>query len=270
MHRFADLLEFYSILHRIVKGWQPRFPHSDGPEGKHLRLNTFGVIRALSDWDADNLKKNVGYTNKTYFFSRPFHDSEYQPNALRVEYPGLAVRENDFQNFDPLDGRSNKRKLLHSLTLIVADQVPFRENSATGADTTGRTIEEVGNDVRTRMSELLLVMGRFHYFTGYLSNTVIFEGWYDEVQVEQLKTDGVIDQYIRDEALHSYVTVVNPATGEVFYEVPNNNLCICTLGLTVETSTCFTLPSMVYDDPVDPVAATQTSEQTFQGETPPT
>lgn len=264
MHRFSDLLEFYAIPYRIVKGWPASFASTTSQETRSARINTFAVIRSLNDFNADNLKKTVSYTSRNYFFSRPWHDSQYQPNALRCEYPALGVREDTFQLNEPLDAGSSKRHTFHTLAFILTDQLPHRENNQIDPAASARTIEEVGNDLRLRMAQLLLVMGRFVYAKAYLVNVLQFEGWYDKAHLEQLKTDGVIDRYIVDDYLCSYVTGVTPAQGEVFYETGGDNLAVCIVTLTLETASCPLLPVIAYENPLESTPDSEVFEQHLQ------
>jgi hypothetical protein len=271
MHRISDLFEFYSILYRIVKGWPPSYHSSTSQETRSERLNTFAVVRSLSDLDADNLKKTVEYASREHFFSRYWHDSQYQPNALRVDYPALLVREDTFTLSDPLDGKSSKRRTTHNLTFLLCDKMPSREDNHIDPVSSARRIEEVGNDCRIRMAQVLLVLGRFVWASGYLSNTLVFSGWFDRSYLESLKTEGVIiDKYIVDDSLASYITNVAPTQGEVFWEVTSSNLVVCSTTLTLEVSSCVDLPTIVYDDPVDPEVVSQIFEGNFNPlENPP-
>jgi hypothetical protein len=262
MHRITDLLEFYSILYRVVKGWPASYASSTSQETRSERVNTFGVVRSLADFDTDNLQKTVEYAGRKHFFSRVWHDSEYQPNALRVEYPALAVREDTFSLSDPLDAKSGKRRTTFNLTLLMCDKLPSKEDNSIDPVSSARRIEEVGNDVRVRMAQLLLVLGRFVYATGIKSNATLFQGWFDTQHLEYLKTDGVIDRYIVDDALLGYISNVNPTQGEVFYQVTSNELVVCSTSITIEVSNCVELPTIAYDSPVD---ATPT-HQIFEGE----
>lgn len=266
MQRLTDLLQFYSICYRIVKGWPATFENAGAQETRHKRINTFGVIRNLSDFDTDNLQKTVQYTSKDFFFSRVWHDSQYQPDALRVEYPTLGIREETFQLTEPLDIASGRRRTTHSLILMLADQIPVIESVTGDPFSSARTIEEIGNDLREKMAQLLLTLGRFIYAETQKAGVPVFEGWYDKNHLEDLKADGtLIDNYIEVDNLLSYITAVAPAQGEVFYEPGSDNLVVCILPLTVETSSCpATLPEIVYDDPVDPSEKSAIFEGEFQ------
>lgn len=264
MQRITDLLEFYSIIHRIVRGWQPSYLSSDSQEMRHKRLNTFAVVRSLYDIDAENVLKTVEYAGRDFFFSRSFHDSEYQPNALRVDYPALLVREDTFSLTEPLDIKSSKRRTVHNLTFLLCDKMPEREDNFIDPVSSARRIEEVGNDVRIRMAQVLLVLGRYVYAKTYLAGIFVFEGWFDTQQLEALKTAGVIiDQYIIEDSLVGYITNVAPTQAEVFYEVTSSNLVVCSMTLSVEVSNCVELPTIVYDSPVTPVLPTEIFEGEF-------
>lgn len=264
MQKITDLLQFYSILHSIIRGWPASYKSSTSQETRSNRINTFAVVRSLADLDADNIKKTVEYAGRDFFFSRCWHDSEYQPNALRVDYPALLVREDTFSLNDPLDSKSSKRRMFHNLTFLLCDTLPNREDNFIDPVSSARRIEEVGNDVRIRMAQLLLVLGRFIYAKGYLANALVFEGWHDRNYLETLKTAGVvIDKYIVDDSLSSYITNVAPTSGECFYEVTSSNLVVCSTTLTLEVSACIDLPTISYDSPVSPVAPTQIFEGEF-------
>lgn len=264
MHRLNDLLEFYSILQRIVKGWPPSYHSSDSQETRSQRLNTFAVVRTLADIDAENIKKTVEYAGRNFFFSRYWNDGEYQPNNLRVDYPALLVREDTFQISDPLDINSHNRRTTHNITLLLCDKLPNREDTTIDPISSARRIEEVGNDCRIRMAQVLLVLGRFVYAKAYLSGTLVFEGWHDREYLGALKTAGVvIDKYIVDDSLAGYVTNVEPTTAEVFYEVTSSNLVVCTVSLTIETKSCFDLPTIAYDSPVEPTPVPEIFDQEF-------
>lgn len=264
MHKLESLLDFYSILFKIIKGWPASYSSSTSQETRSERVNTFAVVRSLSDFDAENLLKTSEYAGRTHFFSRYWHDSEYQPNALRVDYPALAVREDTFTMSDPLDGKSSKRRTTHNLTFLLCDKMPSREDNHIDPVSSARKIEEVGNDCRIRMAQVLLVLGRFVYAKAYLAGVLVFEGWHDKDYLESLKTVGVlIDKYIVGDYLVSYVTNVSPAQAEVFYQVTSNDLVVCSISLSVEVSACIDLPTIVYDSPIEPVDAAQIFENEF-------
>lgn len=264
MKKITSLLEFYSIIYRIVKGWPASYSSSSSQETRSERINCFAVVRSLSDLDAENLLKTVAYAGRKHFFSRSFHDSEYQPNALRVDYPALLIREDTFSLSEPLDIKSSKRRTVHNLTFLLCDKMPEREDNFIDPVSSARRIEEVGNDVRIRMAQVLLVLGRYVYAKTYLAGIFVFEGWFDTQQLETLKTAGVvIDQYIIEDSLVGYITNVAPTQAEVFYEVTSSNLVVCSMTLSVEVSNCVELPTIVYDSPVAPVSPTELFEGEF-------
>lgn len=263
MHQFSDLLEFYGILHKIIRGWPATYQDATSQETRSQRINTFGIVRSLADFDADNLKKTVEYTSRALFFSRPWHDSQYQPNALRVEYPALAVREDQFTINDPLNGYAKDKKTLHSLTFLLVDQLAYKENTSIDPISSARRIEEVGNDVRVRMSQLLGVLGRWVFATGYKNGTESFSGWYDRRQLDNLVTLTTIDKYIVGDEITNYITNVSPANAEVFYEIGSDNLVVCSVTLTLETSGCFDLPFITYDAPRNEQPPVELSELEF-------
>lgn len=266
MQRPQSLLDFYDVLYRIVKGWPASYSSATSQETRSDRINTFGVIRGMSDFDADNLKKNMSYTEKTFFFSRDFDSSQHQPNALRTKYPALGVREDTFQLIEPLDIGSGKRRMFHNLTLILADQLPEHENNYIDPVSSARTVEEVGNDLRIKASQLLLLIGRFVYVKAYLSSNLVFEGWYDETHIQTLASAGiVIDQYSTEDMLLSYITGIAPTNAEVFYSMGGDNLAILAMPIIIETRSCpVVMPSIVYDDPTDVPELSEIFEQDIQ------
>ncbi len=266
MQRPQSLLVLYDILYRIVKGWPASYSSATSQETRSQRINTFAVIRSMADFDADNAKKDMSYTGKTFFFSRSFDSGQHQPNALRVQYPALGVREDTFQLVEPLDTGSGKRRMFHNLTLILADQIPDKENTTIDPVSSARTIEEVGNDLRIKASQLLVLIGRFVYVKAYLASALVFEGWYDETHIETLSSAGiVIDQYSVEDMLLSYITGVTPANAEVFYSMGGDNLAILALPIIFETSSCpVSIPAIVYDDPTDVPELSEIFEQEIQ------
>lgn len=266
MQRPQSLLVLYDVLYRIVKGWPASYSSATSQETRSQRINTFAVIRSMSDFDADNAKKDMSYTGKTFFFSRSFDSGQHQPNALRVQYPALGIREDTFQLNDPLDAAGAKRRMFHNLTIILADQIPDKENTTIDPVSSQRTIEEVGNDLRIKASQLLLLIGRFVYVKAYLASTLVFEGWYDENHIETLAAAGVvIDQYSIEDMLLSFITGVTPTNAEVFYSMGGDNLAILAMPLIFETSSCpVSVPAIIYDDPTDVPELSKIFEQDIQ------
>jgi hypothetical protein len=147
--------EIYQILVRIVKAWPETY--SDDVYYRNRRINTFAAIPVKSGQNSHNLQKDSRYKDKDYFYSRKWAGGGFKDSELEYDYPALVCVETQDTIKSPFD--KSKRHTVN-LAFFLTDLMPQKLDGATPT-AEQRTFEQVGEDLRRLLDELLREIGQF-------------------------------------------------------------------------------------------------------------
>lgn len=182
-------LDFYSILYDIADSMPAQFD-GNGNEIACARLQTFAVVKNYSsEIQTSNLGKDVRYTNKKMFYSRPWLNAQQSPNAVTWGYPALFVGE-----FDETY-RNGKQAYEVEYSIAISDRVEQTQTDLLNQSLCAqRTFEEVGQGLRLFWQKILATLNDYAYcelINGATSRFV----WITEKAASQMLTAGEITDY---------------------------------------------------------------------------
>jgi hypothetical protein len=242
---FKDIAEFYGICKKIVKGYPAQYGGENMPEMEALRLNTFAVVRSVSDFNADNVKKRPQYTDSPYFYSRHFANSGHVTGEFKFQYPALAFAE-DKVTFN------RKSSDVFKLDMIIIDQLPQFGDFYSDQYSKNRELEEVARDIRMHFKKLIAILRGWVYAT--FQNTSK-NGWYDRTFLDVQNDLFNIEM--------DFINMVNLDSVQV--EIFPNVIDGCLVGLTsitVQADNCVIgVPVIQYDTEGDVEIYNQTISQ---------
>jgi hypothetical protein len=222
-----DVTELFAIFYNIVKAWPATYPTAGSGEYVSKRPNTFAVMRSLRDIEAPNLEKSIEDAKEPYFYMRDFDANEFR-TGQRAQYPVFGCAEDAMDFRHPMGTGAEKQ--LNLINCFIIDQLPFAENGYSDPYSSGRTIEEVGRDLKEMALKLLKVLGRWAKVQITMGD---FEnGWHDTAYLKahgaMFETELEISQIIHD---------MDKVKAHVIYQNSDNN-AILLMNMLVETNQC--------------------------------
>ena len=189
-------LDFFKILYTISRNYPQEF-YNESPtiqkELTHKRTNTFAVVYKQAQVEANNIEKDTRYKDKDLFYSRYWEEQQQHPSEIKFYYPALLVAEGP-TTFDKAFEQGYNERILFNFMLF--DKMPDKQvdmsNEYPGKM---RTFEEIGEDLKSIMQNILFQLADFSYFTITDNLTNIFEGWYPSSWVEAKFSSGDFVSY---------------------------------------------------------------------------
>lgn len=133
-------------------------------DGKCHQLQTFKVLEVGFGGliRASNLGGTICDKGKPFFWSRLWHQSKYNPNAIQFDFPVLIAVETGYSVDKPL-AKHNTRS--YNFNLTVLDKLVEVKGPAGCEGCNGRTINEIYEDTETLLFQALHFVSKTTYAT---------------------------------------------------------------------------------------------------------
>lgn len=162
----ATVNDFYNALKQSVM-FSPQYVAPDSGNGKVWRCRQLQTWRVMSkERGAELASPNLGATTcdkgKPFFWSREWHESKYNPNAITFKYPALLLTE---LSFSPELAFQKQTKRCYNYQLAVVDQMADECKTCNCESCEKRTINEISADTESLLFSSLYYLSKVKFAT---------------------------------------------------------------------------------------------------------